>query len=219
MQSLLAQGADAVWLWIPPAYDRFPDWDGVLPDIPAGVDLKRASADFGPASKFIPALCDLRPSDGLMMCDDDVIYGPGWLDAFRKMEAGGALAGSTFDVSRLGLLPRAVPGRWRIAQGFAGIMLCPEMLPAGVADIPPEHRAVDDIWLSGHLAAKGVAIHDVPGARSRLTHIGSDIVPLQDATLSGVTRAQANVACAQALRDQLGIWDVRRDADAGVTDQ
>ena len=59
--SLADQGADAVWLWIPHTYDRFPDWDGTLPDVPAGITIRRCETDHGPATKSIPALKQLAP--------------------------------------------------------------------------------------------------------------------------------------------------------------
>ncbi len=43
--SLLAQGADQVRLNIPEAYRRFPDWDGTLPSVPAGVSIVRCDKD------------------------------------------------------------------------------------------------------------------------------------------------------------------------------
>ncbi len=55
--SLLSQRlkAEEVRLYIPHKYRRFPDWDGRLPEVPAGITIVRCDEDLGPATKVLPA--------------------------------------------------------------------------------------------------------------------------------------------------------------------
>jgi len=80
LEALVAQsGVDGVELYLPRAYQRFPDWDGTLPDVPAGVTIHRCETDYGPATKV---LCAAHRHRGdtlrLLFCDDDRDYRPGW---------------------------------------------------------------------------------------------------------------------------------------------
>jgi hypothetical protein len=54
LDSLLRQRprAEAVLLYIPKSYRRFPEWDGALPDVPEGVEIRRVEEDLGPATKL-----------------------------------------------------------------------------------------------------------------------------------------------------------------------
>lgn len=88
LDSLAAQGADEVRLHIPRAYRRFPDWDGSLPTVPAGVQIIRCETDLGPATKILPAARDLRGQDAqILFCDDDCIVPHGWADRLFSLQA------------------------------------------------------------------------------------------------------------------------------------
>jgi hypothetical protein len=81
LQSLLSQEVrpEAVRLYIPQRYRRFPDWDGTLPDVPRGVEIRRTEEDLGPATKALFAADELRGQDvRLLFCDDDRLYLPEW---------------------------------------------------------------------------------------------------------------------------------------------
>ena len=47
LDSLVNQTAqvDKILLYIPNSYRRFPDWDGSLPDVPEGVEIRRTDDD------------------------------------------------------------------------------------------------------------------------------------------------------------------------------
>ena len=62
LDSLLDQRTpfDQVNLYIPKHYRRFPDYDGTLPDLPDGVTIRVVDEDFGPASKVLHAVRELR---------------------------------------------------------------------------------------------------------------------------------------------------------------
>jgi len=208
LQGLAAQGADDVQLWLPEAYTRFPGWDGTLPDVPAGVTLRRCRADLGPATKLLPALGAVEPGDRLIICDDDTAYGPGWAEALTEAsntDPGTAIAASTYALDRLALSPRP-RARHMVVQGFAGVLIAPAMISARRID--PRDAFVDDIWLSAQLAASGTRIVEAPTARALVTPLPSAaIAPLQTLATGGLNRADANLRSAEALRAELGIWD------------
>ena len=100
LEALVAQGGvDGVELYLPHRYRRFPDWDGTLPAVPAGVSIHRCDTDFGPATKVLCAVKRHRGDDlRLLFCDDDRDYRPGWAkgllaEADRYPDRAVALAG------------------------------------------------------------------------------------------------------------------------------
>ncbi|MCG6901279.1 MAG: glycosyltransferase family 2 protein [Rhodobacter sp.] len=79
---------DRIILYIPDQYRRFPDWDGVLPEVPEGVEIQRCEADIGPATKVLYAARAFRGQDvDILLCDDDRRYKPHWAQAFVEARA------------------------------------------------------------------------------------------------------------------------------------
>jgi hypothetical protein len=94
-----------------------------------------------------------------------------------------------------------------IAEGYAGVALRPEFLGEAAFGIPPVLWAVDDVWLSGHLAAAGVPIWADKGLnRARAQHRVSRTEPLYAAVIEGAGRREANQACIDHMRAAYGIW-------------
>lgn len=100
LEALVAQqGVDGVALYLPQTYHRFPDWDGALPSVPAGVTIHRVDTDYGPATKVLCAARHYRGQNiRLLFCDDDRDYRPGWAqgllaEADRYPDRAVALAG------------------------------------------------------------------------------------------------------------------------------
>jgi hypothetical protein len=88
LKNILAQTApiDEVRLYIPRKFRRFPDYDGALPDVPAGVRIIRPNDDLGPASKILFAADELKGEDcDIIFCDDDMLFEP---DRFERIIAG-----------------------------------------------------------------------------------------------------------------------------------
>jgi hypothetical protein len=90
LQSLLRQSvrAEEIRLFIPHRYRRFPEWDGVLPEVPRGVEICRVEEDFGPATKLLPALEAFAGEDvDILFCDDDMIAPRHWARRFLRERA------------------------------------------------------------------------------------------------------------------------------------
>lgn len=87
LNSLLAQTAkiDRIILYIPHNYQRFPDYDGHLPDVPDGIEIVRIDQDLGPATKVLPAIRAFQGQDvNILFCDDDRIYQPEWAETLLR---------------------------------------------------------------------------------------------------------------------------------------
>lgn len=267
LQSLLRQKLrpEAIELYIPRTYRRFPDWGGGLPDLPEGIRLVRVDRDCGPATKVIPAAKAWRGQEvDLLYVDDDVAFARDWagrcLQA-RRAHPGAVLCGAALQLDQLdrpwtpeGHVPRAICApppsgqplyhlhrlvagafRWRggqarlasparkldrsgfadIAMGYGGVAIRPEFLD-DVADDPPATLwAVDDIWLSGHFARRGVPIWaDRTLDRGRRVIAASRAEPLYNAVIEGADRRAANRACVDHMRAVFGVWGGVPD-DAG----
>ena len=207
LRALLAQepGPEAVYLCLPEQYERFPGaFD--TPDMPEGVTVLRCGLDIGPGMKLLGALGEVT-APRLIYCDDDWVPGPGWAAALLAAQGPGeAVTGQGFGVERLGRVLQAMTGCCDIAQGFSGVLVEPRWFD-GLT--PPEGaalRAVDDIWLSAHLAAKGVPIRVADAARGVMRPAFDDAHGLQDAEVGGIGRAEANRACVEAMAARYGIW-------------
>lgn len=208
LESLLAQGADAVWLCLPRVYRRFGAFE--VPRLPEGVQLLWSDLDHGPATKLIPAARAVQGQGArLIYCDDDWIYGQGWARALAAVEAP-VVAAAGFDVARL--KRRAAPGRGDvdIAQGFGGVAVWPDDLDETALTMPEAAFAVDDIWLSGQFARLGLPVRLCPAARAVCAprDLGNG---LQDALVFGRNRAAANRACVEEVTRRFAIWPPEKD--------
>ena len=93
------------------------------------------------------------------------------------------------------------------ASGFGGVAIRPDYLDDAAFTIPPVLWAVDDIWISGHLARRGIPIWgDESLARSRSFSDLRLCYPLLRSVIDGADRRQANLACVDYMRETYGIW-------------
>lgn len=77
--------AEKVILYLSRSYQRFPDWDGTLPEVPEGVEIRLVDEDWGPATKVLPAVRDFHGQDlDILFCDDDQFYPPHLAAEFLK---------------------------------------------------------------------------------------------------------------------------------------
>lgn len=159
LRALLAQKSrpEAVELYIPRSYRRFPQWGGGIPDMPEGVRIVRVDEDLGPATKILPAVRAYRGQDlELLYVDDDNHYAPDWalrvLKLRRKMP-NTALCASGLNLQNMGLawtasepMPRAVRTLGaRKKLGFRlRLFLTKARLPEPTAPyLRPRYRKVD----------------------------------------------------------------------------
>jgi hypothetical protein len=195
--ALTGQGADRVVLTLPRRWARFAP--APLPALPEGVRVIETETDLGPAGKLLPA-ARANPGADILACDDDWLYAPGWADAFRAARAaapGAVIAGAHWPTERIGRAGGSV------AQGFAGVMVAAD-LAAITPDPPPVAWPVDDIWLSGHLAAMGLDMVPALGARALMSPLASPGA-LQDSA----DRDAANRAAAALIHQMHGVWPPR----------
>lgn len=259
LRSLVAQSSrpEAVELYIPRSYRRFPQWGGGLPEVPEGVKIVRTDEDLGPATKILPAVRAYRGQDiELLYVDDDIFFPSDWAGRVLKLRRklpNTALCATALTVNMLGRpwtatdpLPRVVSAPWAheqfgfqlrrliaaakkpdptkprlrawyrkikrsgytdIAEGFCGVAIRPEYLDDAVFNIPPVVWAVDDIWISGHLARCGVPIWaDRSLERSQVFAEVFQNHALFQTIIDGAGRAEANLACVDYMRATYGIW-------------
>lgn len=235
LSTLLAQSLPAqVLLYIPRSYRRFPDWDGVLPVVPPGVEVRRCDEDFGPGTKILPALAEFAGQEvDLLFCDDDVRYPKGWHAGFKTAAARHpdkaitcigrhlpALIGRQRPPNRMPrgelLAAEAIrPGRPPVAraghvdrlQGRAGVLVKPRFFFDAVQNPPPVLWTVDDIWLSGHLEVANVGIW-VPKTIPfpPLMRQAANTEALLTSIIEDHGRVAANAACVRYFRQTYGIW-------------
>ena len=105
LKSLIGQTSrpEAVELYIPQSYRRFPQWGGGLPEVPDGVKIVRVEEDFGPASKVLPAARAWRGQQvELIYVDDDRVLDRNWARlalGLRKQHAGAVICGAGFCIA------------------------------------------------------------------------------------------------------------------------
>lgn len=107
-------------------------------------------------------------------------------------------------------------GAVHIAEGFGGVLFRADWLDAAVRHPPAVAWPVDDIWLSGALARRGIAIRVSDGARRSNRLMRDNRSALSVAVIDGRARAAQDAACIAHLRETYGIWPI---ADAGLSDQ
>ena len=116
LESLLTQTArvEEIRLNIPHRYRRFPEYEGMPPDVPKGVRIVRPEEDLGPATKVLFATRDLRGTDTrVLFCDDDRFYPPNWAAQHLQCHADhpeAAVCCLGFGVEDYGFSPGRRPG-------------------------------------------------------------------------------------------------------------
>jgi hypothetical protein len=176
-------------------------------NLPPGIDILPC-ADEGPATKLLPTL-KAEPQARIVVVDDDVIYPRDFIE--RLLVAHRAQPGVALGLRGVGLKPGvafpaldhilcsaiAAPVSVDILFGTWGYLLPPGALDGAVHDFaqaPEALRWVDDVWISGHLARRGVRRVVVPMQSFPVETLASSIAALTD----GPNRTGQNDAAAIA---------------------
>lgn len=94
-----------------------------------------------------------------------------------------------------------------IAEGYAGVGIRPDFLDDAAYAIPPVLWTVDDFWLSGHFARRGIPIWaDKRLNRARAVLSASRAHALNREVIEGADREAANRACIDYMRRTYGLW-------------
>jgi GT2 family glycosyltransferase len=75
IKNLENQTCHEIWVNIPRTYQRFPEWDGIVPPIfGSKLKINRECEDLGPGTKFMGPAHSLDPEDLIVYLDDDTNY-------------------------------------------------------------------------------------------------------------------------------------------------
>lgn len=149
------------------------------------VDLVRVETDYGPATKFIPAILTLNPNQKILVTDDDNIYPPSYIKELRaasEKHPDKVVAASGWRVppdlidkpttlmsNLLKRPPTPVPGTRiskpysiDILQGYSAFLFKPDFFNGNeITDyegVPNNIRFVDDVWVSAHCKVKKIVV-------------------------------------------------------------
>lgn len=162
LERLLRQTVPArrVIVYIPESYRRFPDWDGVLPEVPNGVEIRRVARDYGPATKVLPSLREFPPEQEILFCDDDMDYPADWAAAFfrervRQPDACITLCGEVItDPPRKARVNLPRPQAWRLARGLdmeQNIRVAIEAFGRAFLGWPRRFVGRRRVWFAGYI--------------------------------------------------------------------
>lgn len=93
-----------------------------------------------------------------------------------------------------------------ICQGFSGTLVRPEFFGPEVFDIPDLLWTVDDVWLSGQLAARGVTIRQVSAKKMCNKTEWASVDALTHYKHDNHDRTAADLACVEYFSRNYGIW-------------
>ena len=181
IKSLLLQSRPPKKIWINLPYKSFrnneeyviPNW---LYQISA-IQIVRVNEDFGPSTKFIPALEKSEPDQNILVVDDDNLYPSRYIEEFEQMEKKHRniiLAASGWRVPKdlidrpttlksnlFKIPPTPVPAtrvtdfyQIDIIQGYSAYLIKPRFFDINklkdFSSVPKQVRFVDDVWISAH---------------------------------------------------------------------
>lgn len=220
LRSLIDQSepADRIVLCLPRTArgSTTPYPDPATLDLPPGIEVLPCT-DEGPATKLLPTL-RAEPDACLVVVDDDVVYPRDFLASL--LAAHRADPAAAFGLRGVCLAPGVpfptlhhvlcsalqAPGAVDILFGTWGYLLPPSALDERVHEFtgyPEAVRWVDDVWISGHLALRGIPRIVVPMRSFPVETRSSAIQALTDGqNRSGRNDAIAIAAFAQAWGDR-----------------
>jgi hypothetical protein len=128
---LMLQTCHEVWVNIPQKYNRFPDWDGQLPDLSrfgSKLKINRDCEDLGPGTKFMGPAPFLEPDDLIVYVDDDTSYEPKLVTNLLKWfmtdtKSAWGLSGFSFEPYFKGHFPRQHGVPYDVLEGYGSVVV------------------------------------------------------------------------------------------------
>lgn len=182
VEALARQTCHEVWLNIPRKYNRFPDWDGQIPEelyhIGDKVVINRDCEDFGPGTKFIGPALKLLPDDLIIYVDDDTAYDERLVTNLLKWHAtdtksAWGLSGFNFVNYFRGQFPRQHGQPVDVLEGYGAVLVKARW----IQDALPEFKELlavtwhDDMILCNLLEKAGVQRKTVFVPECNLGHV------------------------------------------------
>lgn len=176
---LVEQTCHEVWVNIPRRYNRFPDWDGQVPEILHDkVIINRDCEDFGPGTKFIGPALKLLPDDLIIYVDDDTMYDPHLAKNLLKWhltdtKSAWGLSGFKFEDYFKDHFPRQHGAPLDVLEGYGAVIVKAKW----VQDALPEFKELldvtwhDDMLLCNLLEKAGVTRKTVFTPDCNLSHV------------------------------------------------
>lgn len=93
-----------------------------------------------------------------------------------------------------------------VFEGYAGVLVQPEMFDDAFYDIPPVLWGVDDVWLSGMLALRDIPIWLDGGILDPRQAESERHAPLAKSVIDGADRRTANRKGVEHFQQSFGIW-------------
>lgn len=149
------------------------------------VTILASPKDWGPATKLIPALRrhENDPDRAILAVDDDNVYPRRFIETFARYarelpDAALSLRGWPMPESLRWQESReftgaqiTAPVETDVITGCGGVLVRPRFFDPAFFDYapaPPQAFFVDDIWISGHLARKGIRKYVIPLAEGHV---------------------------------------------------
>jgi hypothetical protein len=169
---LMMQTCHEIVVNIPRTYNRFPTWDGQVPDLSRfGPKLKVNTAcdDFGPGTKAIGPALDLDPSDLIIYLDDDTVYDSRLVTNLLKWfmtdtSSAWGLSGFDFENYFRRHYPRQHGVPIDVLEGYGAVIVKAEWIQNLIhefKELQNEAKAADDVILSNLLTKQGVKLKTV----------------------------------------------------------
>jgi len=137
LERLCKQTCHEIWINIPSKYNRFPEWDGVIPESLYSIDPKikvnSGCEDFGPGTKFIAPALGLSPDDLIVYLDDDTNYDPKLVTNLLKWyrvdsKSAWGLSGFNFENYFKGKYPRTHGEPVDVLEGYGAVIVKAEWI-------------------------------------------------------------------------------------------
>lgn len=172
IEPLMLQTCHEVWINIPQKYNRFPDWDGEVPDLShfgSKLKVNRDCEDLGPGTKVIGPASHLGTEDLIVYLDDDTAYDPKLVTNLLKWfmtdtRSAWGVSGFKFENYFKRDYPRQHGIPLDVLEGYGAVIVkagwVQKLIPE-FKELQSEARAADDVILSNLLTKQDVKLKTV----------------------------------------------------------